>query len=107
VLIGLGFMLIYQIVILMMNKTTFEVSLDPKRSPFKHKGYTQNIKMVFGDRPCLWLSPFHVPFPDMKLVAFTSSERQMMNFGVPVKDRNSGRHGLDYIQCIIPTISSV
>ena len=71
---GMTFMLVYQIVILLMNKTTFEVSLDAKRSPFRHRGITPNIKMVFGDRPCLWFSPFHHPFPDMKLVAFTPHE---------------------------------
>jgi len=95
--LGLGFMFVYQLVILLMNKTTLEVTMDPKNSPFRHKGVTRNIKMVFGDRVCKWLSPFHAPFPDMKLVAFTPSERQMMQFGIPVKDKNSGRHGLDYI----------
>uniref|UniRef100_A0A7S3I4R8 Palmitoyltransferase n=1 Tax=Favella ehrenbergii TaxID=182087 RepID=A0A7S3I4R8_9SPIT len=106
-MLGIGFMLVYQIVILLMNKTTMEVSLDPKSSPFRHKGIVHNIRMIFGDRVCYWFSPFHDPFPDMKLVAFTPSERQLMQFGVPVKDRNSGRHGLDYIQCIIPTVRSV
>lgn len=94
---GMTFMLVYQIVILLMNKTTFEVSLDARRNPFRHRGVTRNIKMVFGDRPCLWFSPFNDPFPDMKLVAFTPNEQQMINYGIPVKDRNSGRHGLDYI----------
>ena len=33
-LLGFGFMLLYQIVILMLNKTTMEVSMDPRRNPF-------------------------------------------------------------------------
>lgn len=72
-MMGIGFMLVYQIVILLMNKTTMEVSMDTKRHPFKHKSITRNIEMVFGTRKCQWFSPFHSPFPDMKLVGFTPS----------------------------------
>ena len=93
--------------ILFQNKTTMEVSMDEKRSPFKHKGIVRNFEMVFGQRKCLWFSPFHKPFPDMKFVAYTPSDLQLLSFGVPVKNKNSGARGLDYIQCIIPTISSV
>ena len=85
-MLGIGFMLVYQIVILLLNKTTMEVSMDAKRNPFRHKGIIKNIEMVFGTRKCHWFSPFHAPFPDMKLVGYSASERQMMAFGVPVKD---------------------
>lgn len=42
-ILGVGFMFIYQIVILVMNKTTMEVSLDPRHSPFKHDSISKNI----------------------------------------------------------------
>ncbi len=67
-ILGVGFMFIYQIVILLMNKTTMEVSLDPKHAPFRHESMAKNIKMVFGDRKRFWFSPFHEPFPHMKFV---------------------------------------
>ena len=54
-----------------MNKTTMEVSMDAKRAPFKKKNIVSNIEMVFGTRKCLWLSPFHEPFPEMKLIGYT------------------------------------
>ena len=47
-LLGLGFMLVYQIVILLLNKTTMEVSMDPRRNPFRQKGIVRNVEMVFG-----------------------------------------------------------
>ena len=47
-LLGLGFMLVYQIVILFLNKTTMEVSMDPRRNPFRQKGIVRNVEMVFG-----------------------------------------------------------
>lgn len=106
-MLGIGFMFVYQIVILMLNKTTMEVSMDAKRSPFKHRRIIRNIEMVFGTRKCYWFSPFHAPFPDMKLIGFTPSDRQLMAYGVPVKNATSGSQGLDYVQCIIPTIRSV
>ena len=46
--LGAGFMLIYQIVILFLNKTTFEVSMDARRNPFKQPGVIRNVEMVFG-----------------------------------------------------------
>ena len=67
-ILGVGFMFIYQIVILLMNKTTMEVSLDPKHAPFRQNSMVKNIKMVFGDRKRFWFSPFHEPFPHMKFV---------------------------------------
>jgi len=106
-LFGIGFMLLYQIVILLLNKTTMEVSMDPKRNPFRHKGVVRNIEMVFGSRKCVWMSPFHDPFPDMKMVGHTATQRHMMSMGVPVPNLTSGARGLDYIQCIIPTVRSV
>lgn len=72
---GLGFMLVYQIVILLLNKTTMEVAMDAKRNPFRHRGVIRNIEMVFGSRKRTWMSPFHDPFPDMKLHGFTASQR--------------------------------
>ena len=74
-ILGVGFMLVYQIVILLLNKTTFEVTMDPKRNPFRHRGVVRNIEMVFGSRKCVWMSPFHEPFPNMKLVGYTASQR--------------------------------
>ena len=47
-LLGLGFMLVYQIVILFLNKTTMEVAMDPRRNPFRQKGIVRNVEMVFG-----------------------------------------------------------
>ena len=47
-LLGLGFMLVYQIVILFLNKTTMEVSMDPRKNPFRQKGIVRNVEMVFG-----------------------------------------------------------
>ena len=70
-LLGLGFMFLYQVVILLMNKTTMEVAMDASKAPFKKKGIVKNIEMVFGTRKCLWLSPFHDPFPEMKLIGYT------------------------------------
>lgn len=105
-MIGISFMLLYQIVILLLNKTTMELSIDPKRNPFRHKGVIRNIEMVFGSRKCFWMSPFHHPFPDMKLIGYTPSQRQMMAMGVPIANSTSGARGLDYIQCIIPTVRS-
>ena len=75
IIIGVGFMLVYQIMILMMNKTTMESTIDPSRAPFKHNQVVRNIEMVFGSRKCVWLSPFHEPFPDMKLHTYTPDER--------------------------------
>ena len=69
-IIGLGFMLVYQIIILLLNKTTLEVSMDPRKNPFRQKGIVRNIEMVFGERKLHWLSPFHEPFPDMKLTGY-------------------------------------
>ena len=64
--------------------------------------------MVFGSRKCVWLSPFHNPFPNMKLIPYTADELQLMAFGVPVKaNQTKGGRGLDYVQSIIPTIRSV
>ena len=68
-----GFLFLYQIVILFLNKTTMEVTLDPGRNPFRHRSNIRNIEMVFGTRKCVWLSPFHNPFPDMKLISLTPS----------------------------------
>jgi len=96
-LLGFGFMLLYQIVILLLNKTTMEVSMDPRRNPFQHKSTIRNIEMVFGSRKCVWLSPFHDPFPDMKFIGFTPSQKHLMSMGVPVPNPTSGARGLDYI----------
>ena len=66
-MLGIGFMLIYQVVILLLNKTTMEVVMDARRNPFRQKSIVKNIESVFGHRKCHWLSPFHEPFPGMKL----------------------------------------
>ena len=47
-LVSFSFMFLYQIAILYSNKTTMEVSMDEKRSPFKHNGIVRNFEMVFG-----------------------------------------------------------
>ena len=70
-----GLMFMYQIFLLLMNKTTLEVSMDAQRSPFRHRSIIRNIEMVFGSRKCTWFSPCHDPFPNMKLIAFTPSQR--------------------------------
>ena len=69
--LSLGFTFIYQFTILLMNKTTMEVTIDASRAPFRHSKALRNIEMVFGSRKCLWLSPFHNPFPSMKLHTYS------------------------------------
>ena len=77
-----------------MNKTTMEVSMDAKRSPFRKKTAVQNIETVFGTRKMTWLSPFHDPFPDLKLIGYT-----------PVASNNTnGPSQQDYWQFIIPSV---
>ena len=75
IVIGVGFLFIFQFSILMMNKTSMEATIDPLRAPFKQNQVRRNIEMVFGSRICLWLSPFHAPFPNMKLHTYTPDER--------------------------------
>ena len=87
-IITLGLIFVYQFTILLMNKTTMEVTIDPSRSPFRHANVIRNIEMVFGSRKCVWLSPFHAPFPNMKLHTFTPDELQLMSYGVPIKSAN-------------------
>ena len=70
-ILSLGFMFVYQFTILLLNKTTMEVTIDPTRAPFRHSSVTRNIEMVFGSRKCVWFSPFHNPFPDMKLHTYS------------------------------------
>ena len=71
-ILGISFMLVYQFVILLLNKTTMEVTMDAKRNPFRHDGIIKNIEMVFGEKKCTWFSPFHSAFPHMKLVGYSA-----------------------------------
>lgn len=97
-LLGISFMLIYQIVILCMNKTTMEVAMEANKSPFRKKSAVENIEVVFGTRKLLWLSPFHDPHPDIKLIGYTP-----VSSGSSTSVRKVGQ---DYLQCIIPAIRS-
>ena len=97
-LLGIGFMLLYQIVILCMNKTTMEVSMDAKRSPFRKKGPLKNIEIVFGSRKLTWLSPFHDPFPEIKLIGYTPVTTNSNS------STNKSIIGQDYLQFILPTV---
>ena len=109
-ILGLGFMLIYQVVILLLNKTTYEVAMDARRNPFRHPGFVRNFEMVFGFRKCTWLSPFHDPFPGLKLIGYVPTHRQMRALGAnsTASSQFSARGGtertLDYIECILPTL---
>ena len=70
-ILSLGLLFVYQFTILLMNKTTMEVAIDASRAPFRHSNAFRNIEMIFGSRKCVWLSPFHAPFPNMKLHTYT------------------------------------
>ena len=97
--LGIGLMLLYQIVILCLNKTTMELSMGARASPFRKKGAIKNIEMVFGTRKLHWLSPLHDPFPDMKLVGYTP----VTNNTTPTSESKIGQ---DYLSCIIPAVRS-
>ena len=65
--IAMSIMTAFQITLMMNNKTTFELNLSPTKTPFKHDHPVKNIQMVFGMSKKHWFSPFHHPFPNMKL----------------------------------------
>jgi len=62
--LGIGLLLIIQLRLLFMNQTSFEISIDNKRKPFKKNTCAKNIQIVFGPRRWFWLSPLHHPHTD-------------------------------------------
>ena len=72
--------------------------MDAKRSPFRKKGVIKNIEIVFGTRKLTWLSPFHDPYPDIKLIGYTPVTTNSNS------STNKSIVGQDYLQFIIPAV---
>ena len=60
--LGVLFFLILQTRLMLYNQTTYEIAVDHRLKPFKHKLMVKNIQTVFGRRKREWLNPFTHPF---------------------------------------------
>jgi len=60
--LGIFGLLALQTRMMLLNQTTYEVAIDFRLRPFRHKLNVKNIQAVFGRRKREWLNPFRHPF---------------------------------------------
>jgi hypothetical protein len=60
--LGIFGLLALQTRMMLLNQTTYEVAIDFRLRPFRHKLNVKNIQAVFGRRKRDWLNPFRYPF---------------------------------------------